>query len=97
MNIQITVRHVSVTDSLKNYVYEKVGKVWHYFDNITSTKVILDVEKDHKVAAYIVKVHGSTFVAKDATKDLCATIAMLRDKLTRQVDKHKNNMRCKKA
>nr|MCX3323611.1 ribosome-associated translation inhibitor RaiA [Bacillus paranthracis] len=50
MNIQITGRHVEVTDSIKNYVNEKVGKVEHYFDNITSTKVILDVEKDHQVA-----------------------------------------------
>ncbi|MEY8701510.1 ribosome-associated translation inhibitor RaiA, partial [Francisella philomiragia] len=41
MNIQITGRHVEVTDAIKNYVNEKVGKVGHYFDNITSTKVIL--------------------------------------------------------
>lgn len=64
MNIQITGRHVEVTDSIKNYVNEKVGKVGHYFDNITSTKVILDVEKDHQVAEAIVTVPGSEFVGK---------------------------------
>lgn len=64
MNIQITGRHVEVTDAIKNYVNEKVGKVGHYFDNITSTKVILDVEKDHQVAEAIVTVPGSEFVAK---------------------------------
>ena len=85
MNIQITGRHVEVTDSIKSYVNEKVGKVGHYFDNITSTKVILDVEKDQQVAEAIVTVPGSEFVAKAEDKDLYAAIDMLEDKLVRQL------------
>lgn len=94
MNIQITGRHVEVTDSIKSYVNEKVGKVGHYFDNITSTKVILDVEKDQQVAEAIVTVPGSEFVAKAKDKDLYAAIDMLEDKLVRQLKKHKDKMRC---
>ena len=94
MNIQITGRNVEVTDSIKSYVNEKVGKVGHYFDNITSTKVILDVEKDQQVAEAIVTVPGSEFVAKAEDKDLYAAIDMLEDKLARQLKKHKDKMRC---
>lgn len=93
MNIQITGRHVEVTDAIKSYVNEKIGKVGQYFDNITSTKVILDVEKDHQVAEAIVIVPGSEFVAKAEDKDLYAAIDMLEDKLARQLKKHKNKMR----
>ncbi|MEY8766427.1 MULTISPECIES: ribosome hibernation-promoting factor, HPF/YfiA family [Francisella] len=93
MNIQITGRHVEVTDPIKRYVNEKIGKVGHYFDNITSTKVILDVEKDHQVAEAIVTVPGSEFVAKAEDKDLYAAIDMLEDKLARQIKKHKNKLR----
>ena len=94
MNIKITGRHVEVTDSIKSYVNEKVGKVGHYFDNITSTKVILDVEKDQQVAEAIVTVPGSEFVAKAEDKDLYAAIDMLEDKLACQLKKHKDKIRC---
>ncbi|AIT10274.1 ribosome hibernation promoting factor HPF [Candidatus Francisella endociliophora] len=93
MNIQITGRHVEVTEAIKNYVNEKVGKVGQYFDHITSTKVILAVEKDQQVAEAIVTVPGSEFVAKAEDKDLYAAIDMLEDKLARQLKKHKDKMR----
>ncbi|MDE4959609.1 ribosome-associated translation inhibitor RaiA, partial [Francisella tularensis subsp. holarctica] len=79
-------------DSNNNYVNEKVGKVGHYFDIITSTKVILVVEKDHQVAEAIVTVPGSEFVAKAVDKDLYAAIDMLEDKIARQLKKHKDKM-----
>ncbi|MED7820181.1 MULTISPECIES: ribosome hibernation-promoting factor, HPF/YfiA family [unclassified Francisella] len=94
MNIQITGRHVEVTDAIKGYVDEKIGKVEHYFDHITSTKVILAVEKEQQVAEAIITVPGSEFVAKAEDKDLYAAIDMLEDKLARQLKKHKNKMRC---
>ncbi len=93
MNIQITGRHVEVTSAIKNYVDDKIGKVGVYFDNITSTKVILTVEKDHQVAEAIVVVPGSEFVAKVYDKDLYAAIDKLKDKLARQLKKHKDKLR----
>lgn len=93
MDIKITGRHVEVTDSIKNYVNEKIGKVEQYFDNITSTKVILSIEKDNQVAEAIITVPGSEFVAKADDKDLYAAIDMLEDKLARQLRKHKDKMR----
>ena len=53
MNIQITGRHIEVTDSITNYVNDKIGKVNHYFDNIASTKVILIVEREKQGAEAI--------------------------------------------
>ncbi|QIV95634.1 SSU ribosomal protein S30P /sigma 54 modulation protein [Allofrancisella inopinata] len=94
MDIQITGRHVEVTDPIKKYVDEKIGKIGHYFDNITSTKVILAVEKEYQVAEAIVIVPGSEFVAKAEDKDLYAAIDMLEGKLARQLKKHKNKIKC---
>ena len=93
MNIQITGRHIEVTSAIKNYVDEKIGKVGVYFDNITSSKVILSVEKGNQVAEAIIIVPGSEFVAKVEDKDLYAAIDKLEDKLARQLKRHKNKLR----
>ena len=93
MNIQITGRHVEVTEAIKNYVDEKIGKVSQYFDNITSSKVILSVEKDTQIAEVIITVPGTEFVAKADDKDLYAAIDLVEDKIARQLRKHKNKLR----
>ena len=94
MNIQITGRHVDVTDSIKSYVDEKIGKVGQYFDNITSAKVILNVEKETQLAEVIITVPGNEFVAKADDKDLYVAIDLLEDKIASQLKKHKNKLRC---
>ena len=93
MNIQITGRHIEVTSAIKSYVDEKIGKVGLYFDNISSTKVILTVEKGNQVAEAIIIVPGSEFVAKADDKDLYTAIDKLEDKLARQLTKHKDKLR----
>ena len=93
MNIQITGRHVEITSSIKSFVEEKIGKVEHFFDQITSTKVILAVEKDTQVAEAIITVPGNEFVAKAEDKDLYTAIDMLEAKLSRQLRKHKEKLK----
>lgn len=93
MNIQITGRHVEITDAIKQYVDEKIGKVSNYFDNIISTKVILSVEKEHQVAEVIINVPGNEFIAKSDDRDLYAAIDLVEDKIARQLRKHKNKVR----
>lgn len=93
MNIQITGRHVEITEAIKSYVEEKVGKVEHYFDHIVSAKVILSVEKEVQVAEAIVGVPGVEIVAKAEDRDLYAAIDMMEDKLARQLRKHKNKLK----
>lgn len=93
MNIQITGRHVDVTASIKKHVEEKIGKVEHFFDHITTTKIILSVEKDNQVAEGIVTVPGHEYVAKAEDKDLYTAIDMLESKMSAQIRKHKDKLR----
>ena len=93
MNIQITGRHVEVTEAIKTYVEEKVGKTEHFFDHIVSTKVILSVENETKVVEAIVSVPGVEIVAKAHDRDLYTAIDLMEDKLARQLRKHKNKLR----
>ena len=45
MQINLTCRHVDLTESLKDYVDTKFAKLERHFDHINNVHVILDVEK----------------------------------------------------
>ena len=58
MQLDITGHHVEVTDSMREYVDEKVGRITRHFDNVTDIHVILSVEKQSKKAEATVQVKG---------------------------------------
>ena len=100
MQIQITGRHLEVTEALKSYVESKLGKLSQHFDHIIDMHVILDVEKaekDVQVAEARVSVPGNDIVAKAEGESMYAAIDSLKDKLDRQVIKRKQKMKSHSA
>ncbi len=91
MNIDVTGRHLEVTDSLKSYILEKMQRLERHFDHVLKAHVILECEKlNHKAEASLV-VPGSNqnLFANSVENDMYAAIDTLMDKLDRQVIKHK--------
>jgi putative sigma-54 modulation protein len=93
MQINISGRHVEVTDSMKEYVTSKVERLTHHHDRITSTNVILSVDKLIQKAEATIHVSGKDVFAEATHEDLYAAIDALVDKLDRQLIKHKEKMR----
>lgn len=93
MQINISGRHVEVTDSMKDYVTSKLERLTHHHDRITSTNVILSVDKLIQKAEATVHVSGKDVHADATHEDLYAAIDSLADKLDRQLIKHKEKMR----
>ncbi len=93
MQMQITGRHVEVTDSLKQYVEEKVNKVAKYFDNITHAKVVLDVEREKHQVEVLLNLPGQDIVAKADHTDMYAAVDLVEEKLETQVKKYKQKMK----
>lgn len=93
MQIQITGHHVDVTPTLKNYVNEKLQKIQHIFDNITSVHVTLTVDKKYQQKAEAqVHLARTELHAESESKNMYAAIDTLVDKLTKQVVKHKEKL-----
>ena len=92
-NLQITGRHVEITDALREYVEKKLGKMERHFDHVTQAHVILSLEKpDHKAEA---TVHASGHVdlfAEAKAENMYAAIDALSEILTRQITKHKEKI-----
>lgn len=89
MQINLTGRHVEVTDSLNTYVNSKFAKLERHFEQINSVNVILTVEKLNQIAEATVKVSGSEVHAKADNADMYASIDALVDKLDKQILKYK--------
>ena len=93
MQITISGHHVDLSQSLKDYVNTKMERLSKHHDRITSTKVILSVEKLVQKAEATIHVSGKDFFADSESEDLYAAIDTLSDKLDRQLIRHKEKLR----
>ena len=92
MQINLTGHHVELTDSLRNYVNEKMSKLERHFDKVSNAHVILSVEKDSHKAEATVHMSGNDIFAVSQEPDMYASIDSMVDKLDRQVKKHKEKI-----
>ncbi len=92
MNLNLTGHHVEITPALRDHVTLKLERVAHHFDRITSTHVILSVDKLQQKAEVTLHVKGKDIYADATDLDLYAAIDQLADKLDRQIVKHKEKI-----
>lgn len=92
MQVSISGHHVEVTESLRNHVEDKIGKLKRHFDNVTDVHVILTVEKLVQKAEATVQISGAKLFAEDHQEDMYVAIDNMVDKLDRQIIKHKEKI-----
>jgi putative sigma-54 modulation protein len=89
MQITISGQHLDITTPLRNYVSEKMERVQRHFDNMTTTNVVLNVEKERHIVEATINAKGATLHANAEADDMYAAIDSLINKLDSQVRKHK--------
>jgi len=97
MQINVSGHHVEVTPALRGYVLSKLDRLERHFDRITTTNVILSIEKQRQKAEATIKYSGGEIYADAESEDLYAAIDMLSAKLDRQLIKTKEKKTGKKA
>ena len=93
MQMTISGHHLDITDPIRDYVTNKLSKLERHSEKITSTAVILTVDKLAQKADGTVHVAGGDLFANAEHEDLYAAIDALTDKLDRQLIKHKEKHR----
>ena len=96
MQINLHGHHVDLTEPLKTYVSDKFNKLSRHFDHITSTNVVLSVEKNRQKAEATIRFSGGEVFADCTDGDMYAAIDLLIDKLDRQILKHKEKIKSHK-
>ena len=92
MQINVSGRQIEVTDSLRDYAAEKIGRVQKHFDHVITAHVVLHVERKLHKADATLHATGTTLAASAEAADMYAAIDLLADKLNRQVLKHKEKL-----
>ncbi len=95
MRIHVNGRNIEITEAIKAYVKEKIGKVATHYDQIQGIEVILSVIKNPAAAEkHIAEVRCSLDKVKlhleETAESMYASIDLLSDKLLRQVKKVKD-------
>ncbi len=95
MHIHVNGKNIEITDAIKAYVKEKIGKVAARYDQIQGIDVILTVIKNpaaegKHIAELTCKTNSGTIHSEEAADSMYASIDLLADKFARQITKFKD-------
>lgn len=99
MKFIIRGKKLEVTDAIKAYVEEKIGRLDKYFedpDNI-SANVLMRISGKDQVVEVTINTHGFILRGEEANKDLYASIDFVTDKIERQIRKNKTKIHKKSS
>lgn len=95
MHIYVNGRNIEITEAIKAYVKEKMGKVAAKYDQIQGIEVVLSVIKNPSaegkhIAEVNCKLAAGSIRCEEAAESMYASIDLLADKLARQITKFKD-------
>src|SRR5437879_8238994 len=98
MRLQVKGRNVEVSEQIRTYAEEKLGKLERQLADPTRVELELAVERnpsiaDNHVAEATIWTKGPVLRAREASADMRASIDLLADKLERQVKRYRQKRR----
>ena len=102
MRLQVKGKNVEVSDSIRQYAQEKLGKLERQLDDPTRVELELAVERNPSISANHVAeatiwTKGPILRAREASADHRASIDQLVDKLERQVKRYREKRRSRRG
>ena len=97
MNIIIRGDKIEVTDAIKSYEEEKIGRLSKYLENAEelSANLVLKVTNRDQKAEVTIPLSNGILRAEEVQEDLYAAIDKVVDKMERQIRKHKTKMQAR--
>lgn len=94
MKYNIHGKKVEITDSIKNYVEEKIGKLDKYLSNPedVTAKVVVRISGREQIVEVTIPIQKIVLRCEERNDDLYAAIDKVSDKLERQIRKNKTRM-----
>ena len=92
MKIDITARHFSPSEQLKEMVYQKLKKIEKFNSGIMNCRVILTKEANFEDVDIVVNGKGHQFVANEKSDNFEKSLISAIDKITIQVKKQHDKL-----
>ena len=102
MRLQVKGKNLEVSDSIRRYAEEKLGKLERQLADPTRVELELSLERNPSIAAHhvveaTVWTKGPTLRARESSADVRASIDQLVDKLERQVTRYRQKRQRRQA
>lgn len=91
-NVVVTGRNVQVTESMKDYVLEKISKLEKYGDRIIDVVVTMDIQRVEHRVDIAMKFNNVKIKSQACTTDMYASIDMAVHKMETQLLKYKDRL-----
>jgi putative sigma-54 modulation protein len=96
MEIDLTGRHVEITDALRSHIEKKLKKL-ESRDEVINVRVVLSVEKYRQFAEITISGRNNAkFHSHEATDDMYASVDKAIEKVERQIKRHTSKKRSAK-
>jgi len=100
MKVTVKTHNLEITEALKEYAHEKIGKLTKFMDSIQDISVELDIsdtsDEEHRQQAHgIIWCAGKVFRGEATSPDMYASIDQLNDKLEVQLRRYKDKQKDK--
>ena len=92
MKVDITARHFSPSDQLKEMVYEKLKKIEKFNSSIMHCRVILTKQANFENVEIVVHGKGNHFVANENSANFEKALLIAIDKITIQAKKQHDKL-----
>lgn len=92
MQITVRGRNVDISNSLRDYVEKKVGRLERQFDSAIAATATLSVERDRHTVEVTMPLGGLVLRGEETTGDMYSAVDLVVDKLERQIDKYKTRV-----
>lgn len=100
MRLQVKGKNVEVSDSMRTYAQEKLGKLDKHLNDAARLELELAVEKnpsiaENQIAEGTIWTKGPVLRARESSPDMRASIDMLVEKLERQARRYRDKRRAR--
>ena len=97
MKFNIHGQKLEVTDAIRSYIEEKIGRLEKYFENPSelTANVVIKVRGRDQVVEVTIPAPKLILRGEEANNDLYASIDLVSDKIERQIRKNKTRMSSK--
>lgn len=91
MNFNIRGSHVDITEPIRTYIEEKLGKLNKYFDNPNelTANVVVRISGIYQIIEVTIPIKQGIIRGEERNKDLYAAIDLVVEKIERQIRKNK--------
>jgi putative sigma-54 modulation protein len=91
-SVSIVGKHIQITDTIKDYIFEKISKFERFTNKILDIAVTIDVQKLEHSAVFLMKFLHFQIKSHASTEDLYSAIDKASDRMLRLISKYKNKL-----